>query len=251
MNEIMKWGEQSYQMPNSFKPDPLSSFGSIDKDGFIHITNDQFLQLRSNVPGSFGEYLNSSKNMFTRCGIMTNHLVSSHSSISSTTPNFDGVHILSKILSSTYLLQHIREEGGAYGVGSSHDNQKVLFSSYDDPNIQRTIDHFIEGGKWIREQSYTSRDIQEARLSLFSDIDSPVVPQSLGYADVFIGKTKEKRQAQRDILLTISEEELHQVAQKAYQIQEDRLTTCVFGNTESMKEVENKSNWIVDELPLE
>lgn len=249
MKQMVEWGEKASSLVDSFDCSNVPVFGSTDQDGFIHISKSQFDDLRSQVPGSLGEFFKGGKNLFTRSGIITNHIISSHPSIASTSTNFDGVHILNKILSSTYLLHQIREEGGAYGVGSTHDDHTLLFTSYDDPHVVRTIDQFMESCKWIRAKNYSTKDIQEARLSLFSDIDSPTVPQQLGY-EVFTGKTKEKRQKQRDVLLNISEKDLHEIAEKVFDCSSDKLTSCVFGNADSVKEIENRDNWIIDELPL-
>lgn len=250
MKKALEWSERAYTLADSFDITSEPVFGTMDSNNFIHTTQEQFTALRTNVKGSLGEYFKGGKNLFTRSGIITNHLISSYPLIQSTVKNFDGVHILSKILSSNYLLKHVREEGGAYGVGTSHDDQRNLFTSYDDPHVLRTIDQFVKGCEWIQQKKYSTRDIQEARLSLFSEIDAPVVPQQLGYGEVFAGKTAEKRQAQRDVLLSLSEEALHEIGEKAYACDPSQMTTCVFGNAESMKEVEKKGDWIVDELPL-
>ena len=250
MKEMHVWSEQANKLVNPQEKEYTSIIGKLDQDGFIHSTQEQFLSLRNEVPGYLGEYYKSTKNLFTRSGIITNHVLSTYPSIASTSYHFDGVHILSEILSSNYLLKHVREEGGAYGVGCTHDDGRMVFSSYDDPNVLRTIDQFVTGCKWLKEKNYSSKDIQEARLSLFSEIDSPTVPQSLGVGEVFSGKTSEKRQAQRDCLLQLTEEELHEVTLKAFDCDASKMKTCVFGNATSVKEVENDPNWIIDELAL-
>lgn len=250
MSQMRQWSEKASSLVDNTSITD-STFGEMDKDGFIHITNQQFVDLRNQVQGSLGNFFKSGKNLFTRCGIVTNHVLSSFSSIPETFPNFDGVHILSRIMSSSFLLKHVREEGGAYGVTNVHGNRQNLFSSYDDPNVLRTIDQFVKGCEWIQQKQYSSKDIQEARLSLFSDMDAPTVPQQLGYGEVFSGKTSEKRQLQREQLLALSEEALHELGKQAYHYDPTQMTTCVFGNEKSQKEIEKDPNWIIDELPLQ
>lgn len=248
--QMREWSEKASSLVDN-STISQSPFGQVDSDGFIHVTKEQFMGLHNEVQGSLGEFFRTGKNMFTRCGIITNHVISSFSSIPETYPNFDGVHILSRILSSSFLLKHVREEGGAYGVTNVHGNKRNLFSSYDDPNVLRTVDQFVKGCEWIEQKQYSTKDIQEARLSLFSDMDAPSMPQQLGYGEVFSGKTSEKRQIQREQLLTLSEEALHEVGKQAYHCDPTQMTTCVFGNAKSQEEIEKDPNWIIDELPLQ
>lgn len=174
-----------------------------------------------------------------------------HPSITTREKNFDGVHILSRVLSSNYLLKHVREQGGAYGTSSSHGNGVNVFSSYDDPHVLSTIDQFVKGCEWLRKSEYTQKDIDEARLSLFGELDAPMEPQSLGFADLMTGKTNEQRQAQRDLLLGIKPCELAELANKAYNCELRRMHSCVFGTKEKAKEVEQDPSWIVEEVKLE
>ena len=172
-------------------------------------------------------------------------------SIFANVPKFDGVHILSRILSSTYLHKHIREEGGAYGTACAHLSGSIFFSSYADPNVLRSVDHFVQGSKWLREEQYCVNDIKEARLSLFGEIDAPVEPQTIGFTDVFTGKTKEQRQEQRDLLLSMTSGELHALAQSSFACNPAEMRSCVFGTKESSAEVDKDASWIVEKLDLE
>lgn len=82
------------------------------------------------------------------------------------------MHILSRVLTSNYLLKHVRERGGAYGVAASHGNGVKVFSSYDDPHVTATVEQFCEGCAWLRCGEYGQKDIDEARLSLFGEMDA-------------------------------------------------------------------------------
>ena len=166
-------------------------------------------------------------------------------------PHFDGVHILSRVLTSNYLLKHVRERGGAYGVAASHGNGVKVFSSYDDPHVKETIEQFCEGCAWLRRGEYGQKDIDEARLSLFGEVDAPLEPQNLGFGDVMTGKTAEQRQAQRDALLDLTATELDEVAQKAYVCERQEIRASVFGTREKAKEVEKDPEWVVEEVKLE
>lgn len=238
-----------------------SIFGEGGSDAFIHTSPQHLKALLEGVDGTMGRAYREKKSVFTIAPINTNHVCSvglNHQrndrqmspSIHANTPKFDGVHILSRILSSTYLHKHIREEGGAYGTGSSHLSGALFFSSFADPNVLRSVNHFVQGSKWLRDAQYCENDIKEARLSLFGEIDAPVEPQTIGFADLFTGKTKEQRQEQRDLLLSMTPHELHELAQTSFVCDAAQLRSCVFGTKESSAEVDKEASWIVEELDL-
>ena len=85
-------------------------------------------------------------------------------------------------------------------------------------------------------------------MSLFGDIDAPREPQSYGFDALFTQKTEADKQAQRVCLLDATKSELVEVAQRAYDVHADAMQTFVFGNKKSVKEVESKANWIIEDL---
>lgn len=74
-----------------------------------------------------------------------------------------------------------------------------LFSSYDDPNVLRTVEQFRGGCDWIRNGEFSAKDVEEARMSLFGDIDAPREPQSYGFDALFTQKTEADKQAQESV----------------------------------------------------
>jgi len=47
-----------------------------------------------------------------------------------------------------------------------------------DPNLQQTLDRFAAGAVWAANGQFTDRDIDEAKLSVFSQV-TPIVLASL------------------------------------------------------------------------
>jgi len=45
-------------------------------------------------------------------------------------------------MTNAYLHREIREKGGAYGGGASHQSGMLAFYSYRDPNVLPTLDHY-------------------------------------------------------------------------------------------------------------
>ena len=62
------------------------------------------------------------------------------------------------------------------------DSNGVLsFYSYRDPNLQNTLNVFDKSFEWAADQSnYDDQAINEAKLDLFKDIDSPITAGNHG-----------------------------------------------------------------------
>lgn len=52
--------------------------------------------------------------------------------------------------------------------------------SIRDPNSLQTLSAFRKGVDWAKSGQFTQQDIDEAKLSVFSAIDSPVAPADKG-----------------------------------------------------------------------
>lgn len=64
-----------------------------------------------------------------------------------------------------------REKGGAYGGGARHEADGLFrFFSYRDPNNLSTIEVFRSGLKWLESGSFTSQDVDEAKLAIFQSV---------------------------------------------------------------------------------
>lgn len=56
----------------------------------------------------------------------------------------------------------------------------ILFQR--DPNSVQTLSAFRKGVDWAKSGHFTQQDIDEAKLSVFSAVDSPVAPADKGEA---------------------------------------------------------------------
>lgn len=130
--------------------------------------------------------------------------------------DFAKLVIMSKLISSKFLLTEIREKGGAYGAGARLSNTGVLsFFSYRDPNTQKTLTTFDKSSQWLIEaKQYTERDVEESKLGVFQDIDRPVAPAERGVNFFTMGETDEMREEYRRRLLDVSVEDVRHVARK-------------------------------------
>lgn len=137
------------------------------------------------------------------------------------------LRVLSRLLSSKFLHVEIREKGGAYGGGCSANptSGTISFYSYRDPNFQRTMETFQNSNQWIQNaDSFTQRDVDEAKLNVFKSLDKPVLPGARGQRLFLSGITDEQfeihRQQLRQVTIAdvqrVSQEYLGQSLEKSY-----------------------------------
>uniref|UniRef100_A0A3Q3J0S6 Presequence protease, mitochondrial n=1 Tax=Monopterus albus TaxID=43700 RepID=A0A3Q3J0S6_MONAL len=123
--------------------------------------------------------------------------------------------ILGRMLTAKFLHGEIREKGGAYG-GGARVGAGGLFSfySYRDPNSVQTLSAFYRGIDWAKSGQFTQQDIDEAKLAVFSAVDSPVAPADKGMSRFLSGVTDEMKQSHRERLFAVSHKNLVDVAER-------------------------------------
>ena len=129
------------------------------------------------------------------------------------------LQVLSKLIKDGYLHREIREKGGAYGGLASYDNEAGIFSflSYRDPHIKRTLQVYDDAVHWAVAGEFSDEAINEALLSVFSNLDRPLSPGSRGnheFSNLRQGLTLEMRQQYRRNLLATTRDDLQRVAKK-------------------------------------
>ena len=136
-----------------------------------------------------------------------------HPSLSTTHPDIPPLVLLSKIASSSHLHKEVREIGGAYGSGLSVSPSSLSFYSYRDPNQQQTLDIFRKCGEWaLSPSSFDERDLMEAQLRFFADLDSPISPSARGSAFFQSRYSDEMKREKRKRVFDAKESDLRRVA---------------------------------------
>ncbi|KAK9459767.1 peptidase M16C associated-domain-containing protein [Lipomyces oligophaga] len=132
--------------------------------------------------------------------------------------NKDGssLQVLANMLSHKYLHSEIREKGGAYGGGASYNGASGIFGyySYRDPNPENTLRTIDRAGEWAIQNSWTTRDLEEAKLSIFQGIDAPQSVESEGMIPFLNGISDDMRQTRREQLLSVGLDDIRGVAEK-------------------------------------
>lgn len=121
--------------------------------------------------------------------------------------------IASSLFDNVHLHQKIREEGGAYGGGSSCYplSGHFVFTSYRDPHIANTLKAFEEAVEIIRKGKFSARELEEAKLENIQSLDAPISPGSrsdVAYGFLKEGRTYELRKRFRDSLLKATKKDV-------------------------------------------
>ncbi|KAI6248051.1 Mitochondrial presequence protease [Erysiphe necator] len=126
------------------------------------------------------------------------------------------LQILSQLLTHKYLHHEIREKGGAYGGGASSQSLCGVFNfySYRDPNPMNSISIFKSAGNVALERNWTDRDLEDAKISVFQNIDAPLSVNSEGMTKFLSGITDRMEQQQRERLLDVTVPQIQDVSQK-------------------------------------
>jgi len=131
-------------------------------------------------------------------------------------PDAAPLTVLAGFLRNGYLHRAIREQGGAYGGGASHDSDNAVFRfySYRDPRLQDTLDDFDRAIEWLLEEKHEWRLVEEAILGVVASIDKPGSPAGEAkdaFFNSLYGRTPEQRRRIRKRVLDVTLEDLQRV----------------------------------------
>ncbi len=150
--------------------------------------------------------------------------------------------IASYLFDNLTLHPRIREQGGAYGGGStSYGNYGYFtFHSYRDPHVKSTLDAFKESIDEVVKGNFEAEDLMEAKLELMQGLDAPVSPGSraqLAYGWLKEGRSDQIRETNRKRALEATEEHIIRAVDEHIKKNYDKGSTVVFGPETLIKEV--------------
>ncbi len=127
--------------------------------------------------------------------------------------------VLGGFLRNGYLHRAIREQGGAYGGGASHDsaNANFRFYSYRDPRLTETMDDFDQSIHWLLDTKHDWQAVEEAILGVVSSLDKPGSPAGEAkqqFHSSLSGRTPEQREQFRRRVLNVTANDLKRVGER-------------------------------------
>ncbi|MBD3319997.1 MAG: hypothetical protein GF350_02775, partial [Chitinivibrionales bacterium] len=152
------------------------------------------------------------------------------------------LHLLARNLSTGYLWDKVRVEGGAYGGMSVYSSSHPVFAcgSYRDPNLAGTLTHFTDALRFV-SSDLTQDQIDQSIIGTIGRIDKPKTPHSKGFSETIAllsGRTREYRQEVRDAVLSATQKDLHNISRGILEQKESAIT--VLGNATSFSEAEKE-----------
>ena len=158
--------------------------------------------------------------------------------------------VLSQLLSTVYLQNTVRVQGGAYGGFSIMDDAGLLaFASYRDPNLGKTVENYRGAPRFLSELKLDERELRRLIIGTISNMDQPMNPSTKGRIAVnrfMRGDTLEKLQKERDEVLSTTLEDLKGYAKMVEDVMAQDVL-CVVGNE---KKIEEEKSLFKKVLPL-
>lgn len=168
---------------------------------------------------------------------------------------FAPLQILSKILTSKYLLPVVREQNGAYGAGAKLDLNGVIgFYSYRDPRSRETLDIFDQSHQWLRDNWHTidEQTIFEAKLGVLQSIDAPIAAGNKGLKEFRYGITTDIFSKHRNRIMNANREKIEKIFNKYLITNETEYSCsgkCVLGPTNATLE-KNNEKWYKNDFSV-
>ncbi|GAB3479346.1 insulinase family protein [Marinomonas epiphytica] len=136
-------------------------------------------------------------------------------------PDVAALTVLGGFLRNGFLHRAIREQGGAYGGGASFDGSlgAFRFYSYRDPRLTETLADFDASIHWLLNEQHTEEALEEAVLGVIGSMDKPGSPAGEAQSDFYValhGRTLAYREAFRKRILSVTIEQLQQVAKNYF-----------------------------------
>ncbi|SNS99608.1 hypothetical protein SAMN05446037_103228 [Anaerovirgula multivorans] len=153
--------------------------------------------------------------------------------------NYTGhLQVLKTIVGLNYLWNKVRVTGGAYGAMAGFSrNGNLYFTSYRDPNLERTLKVYDEAYQYIQQFSADEREMTKYIIGTISKMDAPLTPFMKGQEATanYISKIEyEDLQNERDEVLKTKPEDIKSLSSLIKDVMNQNYL-CVLGNEGKIK----------------
>ena len=169
-------------------------------------------------------------------------------------PDAAALTVLGGFLRNGFLHRAIREQGGAYGGGASHDSGIAAFRfySYRDPRLVETLQDFDNSVAWMLDTRHDDRSLEEAILGVVGSMDKPSSPAGEAkqhFHNRLFKRDHETRERFRQNVLGVSLNDLRRVTETY--LRPDLASTAIVTNSgqlEATTSLRDKLDLTVQEL---
>ncbi len=152
------------------------------------------------------------------CNTQVNFCAKAYPTVTSSHKDAASLTVLAGVLRNNYLHTAIREQGGAYGGGASHDstNATFRFYSYRDPRLTETLNDFDKSLEWLLGTKLEWRMVEEAILGVISSLDKPASPAGTAkhhFHNLLFGRTPEHHNEYREAVMQVTANDLKHVVE--------------------------------------
>ena len=114
--------------------------------------------------------------------------------------------VIENFLRTVYLWERVRVQGGAYGgsCGYNDDTGVMMFTSYRDPNLTKTVDTYDGAAQFLCEHHISDAEVERCIIGVIGDLDGYQLPDAKGstsLARTLTHYTDTQRQQLRDEVL--------------------------------------------------
>ncbi|MCS7060665.1 MAG: insulinase family protein [Anaerolineae bacterium] len=148
--------------------------------------------------------------------------------------------VATRYLSTTWLWDRVRVQGGAYGGFCLFDHRSGVFSylSYRDPNLLGTLANYDAAPEFLRSLELSEEELTKAIIGVIGDLDTYLLPDAKGYTSMLrwlAGDTDESRQHLRDEVLSTTATDFKTFAETLEAVQHEG-TIVVMGAEKAVVE---------------
>ncbi|MBN2283366.1 MAG: insulinase family protein [Deltaproteobacteria bacterium] len=149
------------------------------------------------------------------------------------------VGVITRYLRNSWLWDMVRVQGGAYGAFCTFDRLSgdLLFLSYRDPNVKKTIDAFDGAAGYLRDLHLSDGELTKGIIGTIGNIDTYLFPDAKGYTSMvrhLVGSTEEERQRTREEVLSTTASDFRTFADVLEQVAAAGLVK-VLGSKEALQ----------------
>lgn len=149
------------------------------------------------------------------------------------------LEILQVILEYEYLWENVRVKGGAYGCQAEFSrNGDSCFSSFRDPNLEKTNQIYQECAAYVREFDVDDRDMDRYVIGAIREMDAPLTPAGQARRSLsawLTGLTYGDLMREREQVLCAAQADIRSLSALVEAALEGQAL-CVIGNEDRIRE---------------